>query len=335
VLKRIAEHPAPWIDGFVTDQQLTHVACLLGKRTIGTPQASRRGNNKLLVHRFLQQHGFPVFDTEIAREPDEVPSAASRLRQLGYRHVVVKAQIGATGIGMLKMDVSRPDPAQIEPYMFYEGCCLVQGWLGEDVPGVRHVGSPSMQMYFDDSTFSLYDVTEQILSADSVHQGNLSPPPYWGKIPEIETAMRQQVEAVGPWLHADGFRGTASADFLVIERHGQIEVRICEINARITGATYPSVLARRLCPNGAWLMRNLVFDPPLPGSRLLAAVRQAASLYACGAEEGLLPINFNTDQAGLVRKAQLLCLGRNTDVCLDYLTRAAQVLPVAWNYDRD
>jgi hypothetical protein len=219
--------------------------------------------------------------------------------------------------------------------MFFEGPCLVQGWLDEQVPGVGFIGSPSMQMFLDDSTVHLFDVTDQILSVDSVHEGNEAPPPFWTEYPEVERAMREQSAAVGRWLHDAGYRGTASGDFHVIQRSGQTEVRLCEVNARVTGATYPSVLARRFLPEGAWLMRNVRFDPPVSSRELLQALQRAGHCFMPGSAGGVLPINFNADHDDLVRKAQFLCLGASSADCLQHLLSAAEILPVKWTYDRD
>jgi len=58
---------------------------------------------------------------------------------------------------------------------------MVHGWLDETVKNIRYMESPSIQMFLEDSTLSLYDITEQILNADSIHEGNRSPPPYFNK----------------------------------------------------------------------------------------------------------------------------------------------------------
>lgn len=333
--QRIARHPAPWIDGFVTDEVLMSVAGALGKRTLVSPESSRCGNNKLLVHRFLQQSGFPVFDTETAESPRDILDAAAAMRAKGYQRIVVKAQIGASGIGMMMLDAERPAIETVPEHLFFEGPCLVQGWLDEHVAGVRRLGSPSMQLFLDETTVNLYDVTEQILSAESVHQGNIAPPPYWQTMRDIEPPMRQQSEAVGQWLHDNGYRGTASADFLIVQRDGRLEVRLCEVNARVTGATYPSVLARRLSPGGVWLMRNLSFNPPIASGDLLDVLRRAGHLFAAGESRGVLPINFNADRSGRIRKGQFLCLGAEENECFEDLMQSADILPVQWTYDRD
>jgi hypothetical protein len=333
--QRIAEHPAEWIDGFVTDDILVAAAQALGKRTLVSTEASRCGNNKLRVHRFLEQSGFPVFDTLEAATRPEIADGAAALRAQGYRRIVVKSQIGASGIGMLTLDADQPDVDRVRDHWFREGPCLVQGWLDEQVTQVRRIGSPSMQMFLDEASVNLYDVTEQILSAESVHQGNIAPPPYWQTLQEVQAPMREQSAAVGQWLHQHGYRGTASADFLVVRRRDQLEIRLCEINARVTGATYPSVLARHLRSGGVWLMRNLSFDSPIDSGELLEVLRRAGNLFSVGSSRGILPINFNADSAGKIRKGQFLCLGAEETECFADLMQSAEILPVKWNYDRD
>lgn len=330
---RIAEHRADWIDGFVTDDVLTETADLLHKRTIIAPDASHRGNNKLLLHRFLERAGFPIFDTVVIDSVEEFSHAAETLRRQGYQKIVAKAQVGASGIGMHKLDAAAPDADVLGETMFYEGQVLVQGWLDDTCDGVEPVGSPSMQLFLDETTVNVYDVTEQILSEASVHEGNSSPPLFW--CAEIEQPMHDQAVAVGRWLHDNGYRGTASVDFIVIKRNGQVEVFVCEVNARVTGATYPSVLARRFCPHGHWLMRNLRIEHPIPSAELLSNLREKDHLLFSDSQEGLLPVNFNLNDQGLVTKGQFLCIGKDDHTCYEYLMAAADVLPVKWTYDRD
>ncbi|HEX2226822.1 MAG TPA: hypothetical protein VHM64_06755, partial [Candidatus Binatia bacterium] len=116
---------------------------------------------------------------------------------------------------------------------------------------------------------------------------------------------------------------------------GKLEVIICEINARVTGATYPSVLARYFNPAGCWNMRNIQFRKSLDGSQLLSVMDDAAVLYRPGDERGIIPFNFNMDNEGKVTKGQFLCLAAIPDECGMLLDQAWAELPVEWGYDRD
>lgn len=334
-VEELKNQPASWIDGFVTDSNLVQIAGRLKKRTISTLEGSKQGNNKYLLYQHQVKKKLPAFDTLIASKPGEVASCLKSLRQLGYGKAVVKAQIGASGYGMIKLETKNFQAESVPDYLFFEGPCMVQGWLDPETPGVERIGSPSVQMFLNDDTVFLYDWTEQILSDESVHEGNTSPPPYIPEHPELEEELLRQAAIAGAWLHAQGYRGTGSADFIVIGKEGKTKVIICEINARVTGATYPAVLARHFMPGGCWSMRNIQFRSALDGSQVLALMDRAAVLYRPGKEQGIVPFNFNTDAGGKVIKGQFLCLGENHEECGELLVQAWAELPVEWGYDRD
>jgi hypothetical protein len=331
----LKNHPARWVDGFVTDRVLVKVAAKLKKRTITTFEGSHKGNNKYLLYLHQVEQDLPTFETFIASNLDELPLCVQRLRQLGYRKAVVKAAIGASGYGMVIISTRKFTLENIPQYLFYEGPCMVQGWLDQKIPGVERIGSPSVQMFLNQDTVFLFDWTEQVLSDESVHQGNLSPPPYVAQHPKLEDELFRQAAIAGKWLHAQGYRGTASVDFLVITRKGKLQVIICEINARVTGATYPAVLARYFNPAGCWSMRNIQFRKSLDGSQLLSVMDDAAVLYRPGDERGIIPFNFIMDSDGKVTKGQFLCLADIPEECGVLLDRAWAELPVEWGYDRE
>lgn len=332
---KLISHPASWLDGFVTDAVLVQVAAKIKKRTISTLAGSKNGNNKYLLYRHQVEQKLPAFDTLMAFNAGELPSCLKSLRQLGYGKAVIKAQIGASGYGMIKLETKEPRLEGVPDYLFFEGPCMVQGWLDGETPGVERIGSPSVQMFLNEESVYLYDWTEQVLSHESVHEGNLSPPPYIAEHPELEEDLFRQAAIAGKWLHAQGYRGTGSTDFLVIGREGKARAIICEINARVTGATYPAVLARHFMPGGCWSMRNIQFRGSLDGTRLLALMDRAAVLYRPGKDKGIIPFNFNTDAEGKVIKGQFLSLGENHEECAELLVRAWAELPVEWGYDRD
>ena len=339
LLPSTATGPQEWVDGYVTDDTLQQLAEHLGKQTISTTHGSRRGNNKLLLHQFVRDQGLPHLDTELAASTADLAGCVKRLAAKGYAAAVVKSQIGASGIGIMKIADIQSAPAlpDLPTHMFYEGPCMVQGWSQPGARGVTAVRSPSVQMFLDDTTVYLYDTTEQILSRDSVHEGNLSPVPYADQCAGLLPEMLRQAGVVGQWLHAQGYRGTASTDFLVIDRDGsaQSEVHVCEVNARVTGATYPSVLAPHFQPSGAWLMRNLRLAEPMSGGELLDVLAGADHLYRPQRDTGVLPVNFNCGADGLVHKGQFLLLAATPKDCEAYLSRINDELPIKWTADRD
>jgi hypothetical protein len=163
----------------------------------------------------------------------------------------------------------------------------------------------------------------------------MSPPPVARQFPEVASELWRQAAIAGTWLHRQGYRGTGSVDFLIVERHGRPETIICEINARVTGATYPAFLARHFKPKGEWLMRNIAFRKAMNGPDLIALMARAGVLFRPGGDAGIVPFNFNTDEEGKVLKGQFVCIGDRIDDCTELLDRAWTQLPVEWGYDRD
>lgn len=336
LLREYRGHPAEWVDGYVTDTGLTQIADRLGKRTISSVAGSRRGNNKYLLHRHLAQQGLPTFDTFTAAHAGELQPCLEKLEALGYTRAVIKSQIGASGFGMEVVRTSHPVLDAVGDYLFFEGPCMVQGWLGEDVRGVRHLGSPSVQFFVAEDRVFLFDITEQVLSHESVHQGNAAPPLYLRCDPELESNLLHQAGVAASWIHGQGYRGTASADFLIVEHAARgLEAIVCEVNARVTGATYPALLARHFKPGHSWMMRNIRFRSPVASNFLLWLMRRRGLLYEPGSTAGILPFNFNTNPEGKVIKGQFLFLGESHEECQGMLARAESVLRVGWEYDRD
>lgn len=336
LLREYQKHPAEWVDGYVTDTGLSQIADRLGKRTISSVAGSRRGNNKYLLHQHLAQQGLPTFDTLTASHAGELQPCLEKLEAHGYTRAVIKSQIGASGFGMEVVHTTNPILDTVGDYLFFEGPCLVQGWLGEEVRGVRHVGSPSVQFFVAEDRIFLFDITEQVLSHESVHQGNAAPPLYLHCDPGLEPSLLHQAGVAAAWIHGQGYRGTGSVDFLIIERAATgLETIVCEVNARVTGATYPALLARHFKPGHAWMMRNISFRRPVASNFLLWLMRRKGLLYDPEATTGILPFNFNTNQDRKVIKGQFLFLAESCEECLEILARAESILRVGWEYDRD
>lgn len=325
---------AKWIDGYVTDPILLDWANASQTHAISTPQGCKAGNNKTMLHQFLASQNLPTPDTFLAESADEVKEALKQLKSLGYRNAVSRAAIGASGIGMIKTCLDCISELAVPPMFFHGGPCLVQGWFEPGVFEIVNVSSPSVQIFLNDNSIFLFDITDQILSDNSIHEGNHSPPISANE--PIQQELLQQAGAASRWLYEQGYRGTASVDFLVVNKSGQApEVFICEINARITGATYPSVVGRHLAPEGAWLMRNLRVEHPIPGHELLKLIDKSRHLFTKGQHKGIVPMNFNFDQTGLTRKGQFLCLAPTVHECTELLDSLVASLPFKTQTERD
>lgn len=346
------------VDGYVTDPILSAMAEMLNLSTVSSMEGSRHGNNKALLHDAMVAAGLPMFETLRAVSAEDVPRCVAYFKKQGFRSAVIKSPLGASGIGIMKAGVN--EPFDVPDMMFFEGACMVQGWSEPGVRGIQSITSPSVQMFLNASQVMLYDVTDQILSDDSVHQGNESPPVSLGEHPGLREELFRQAGIAGRWLHAQGYRGTASVDFLVVQyanggkaasaasdpgrlkspfrfvgAHSDMTVHICEINARVTGATYPSVLARHFRPDGAWLMRNVTMNKPVTGGELLEKLDFTGHLFTAGARQGVLPINLNLGDNDTVVKGQFLSVADTVAVCHEILGQVETRLGIPWKFDRD
>ncbi len=329
------DQQADWVDGFVTDQCLAHIAQLLEKETISTFDGSHKGNNKYLLHCHLQDQGLDVFDTEIAANASQILTALNKLKKRGYKKAVAKAQIGASGCGIIQLPTSHMDLASIKDYLFYEGSCMVQGWMDESYKDSQVISSPSVQMFLGEEGITFFDMTEQLLTDESVHQGNISPPPFFKDFSDCRDRLIEQAKVGARWLYSMGYRGTASGDFLVLKIENELKVILCELNARVTGATYPAILARHFLPKGGWLLRNVLFRKPMPTKALLELLNEKEFLFKSGHERGVVVYNIIHNDNGDALKGQLVSLAQTPDQCQELLDHMVEQLPLDWDYDRD
>jgi len=323
-----------WIDGFVTDEALQKIARHTGHENLNSRDASYAGNHKVKLHHHLVASRLPTFTSQLAESREDIDRARTQLKRCGYEHVVIKSAVGASGVGLWKLSVDGPK-ADVPDYCFHEGPCLVQGWLDDKIADVNLVASPSVQVFSRPEAVHLFDLTDQILGVDSVHEGNVSPPAWLQHEPDTREEIMRQAALVGSWLHGQGYRGTASVDFHVALRTGGPEVRVCEVNARVTGATYPALLARHFLPRGVWLMRNLRFNPAPQPDEALAELRRHGLLWQPNQPAGVLPINFNTVPGIGVTKGQFLCLATELDEAQTLLQRITKVMNGANDFARD
>jgi hypothetical protein len=330
---RVASHPAEWVDGVMVTDGLEQLAEQTSKQVANPARGSRLGNDKLRLHQALAAAGLPTFDTETADNPAAVAVCLQRLAGLGYQRAAVKSSIGASGVGIRRVELSERE--EIPDYFFKSGPCMVQGWLDDSVDGARLIGSPSVQLFLTDQSVCLFDLTDQILGTDAGHEGNCSPPPSLVPWPGASEELYAQSAFAGRWLHQQEYRGPASIDFHLLERDGKLEVRICEINARVTGASYPSLLARRFRPDAAWVMRNVSFKPAQSPTSVLESLRSAGLLFRPEMEEGLMPINFNVSGSALIGKAQILGLAANVERAEALFARMREAGAIPWAHGED
>jgi hypothetical protein len=343
LLERLKAHPAARLDGYVTDPPLERIARRLNKDLVNTYAESRRANDKVALERFLGGAGLPLFDGGEAEPGPDLVARLKDLEGLGYHRAAVRSSLGASGFGVATVDLSSGPEAAAETlpaFLAAEERLLVQGWVEPGTREVEAVTSPSVQFFCGDKGITLFDLTGQLLRDASIHEGNVAPPLDLPNELPADRALTAEILAqsreVVRWVAATGYRGTGSIDFLVFRRAGRWRVVVCEVNARVTGATYPSLLARRFLPQRAWLMRNFAFVPAFSCGGALDALDAADLLFTPDKDEGVLPINFiRADGSWRVEKAQLLFLAGRPERCVELVEACGDLLPARGRYARD
>lgn len=333
-MQRLADSEAEVVDGYVTDSALEIFASRIGKRSINTMQSCLLANDKIGLHRFLLRRGLPVFDGGESESATELTAILDDLAARGYRKAAIRAAIGASGFGMQLIDLQ--SRRQLAPSLAAEERLLVQGWIEEGRHGCRQIASPSVQFFCGgNGHVVLYDFTDQLLSNNSVHEGNMSPPISLASSEEAKDEILRQAAEVAAWISELNYRGPASVDFLVWRQDGQLRVHVCEVNARVTGATYPSLLALHSNPGGAWLMRNMVFGPCMDVAGFLSFLKERRLLFVPGSGRGIIPINTICADNGQILKCQLLFLDEQPSGCLAMLEDFPALLPASCRFERD
>lgn len=335
VVDMLRRHPVKEVDGYVTDEHLERIAAQLGKRVLNPYHASRDANDKILLNTFLDQAELPLFDGGKVCRGDSVAACLDALAAKGYRRAVIRSSLGASGFGVATMDLKRRNTADLPRHLMSEACVLIHGWVEPGVLGVEHVTSPSVQFFIGDDHVTLFDLTGQLLRDASIHEGNVAPPMDLSGDTGVMKEILAQAEEVARWVRSTGYRGTGSIDFLVYLRNGAVAVNVCEVNARVTGATYPALLARHFQPGRAWLMRNFSFAPRLSTRHMLDHLEREGMLFLPERDEGVLPINCIRNDAGKVVKCQLLFLSGQPERCADMMEACLNLLPTEGSYDRD
>jgi len=108
LVQSLKNHPARWLDGYVTDEMIKHLAELVSKENICSVDGSRRGNNKFHLYEHFLSKGELVFDTFVVKSSADVQKNLEELQKQGYVKAVVKASIGASGQFLLFVSLPFP-----------------------------------------------------------------------------------------------------------------------------------------------------------------------------------------------------------------------------------
>ncbi len=103
--------------------------------------------------------------------------------------------------------------------------------------------SPNVLMYVEPDKIVCVGVTDQLLTDDLAHEGNLYP-----SSAKTVKDMAASARKISEWLQAEGYCGLAGFDFgeYVNPETGRCEYFLAEINPRMNAAAYPRALMEHL-----------------------------------------------------------------------------------------
>jgi len=180
----------------------------------------------------------------------------------------LKAAISVSGVGIYRCDHPRALRAAIETF---EPKVPVQ--IQDEV---RTQCFLNLQYEVIDGRAERLAATEQILDG-CVHQGNRHPVP----APPWEV-----VEPMAGWLVEQGMRGVFAFDVAVIDTDAGTEQLAIECNPRWNGASYPTMIARKLGIEH-WLARTFPTQ-----HRMLADIDLSGIEYNPNSGEGVILVNW-------------------------------------------
>ena len=173
--------------------------------------------------------------------------------------------------------------------------------------------SPNVLMYIEPDKIVCVGVTDQLLTADLAHQGNLYP-----SSAKTVKDMVASARKISEWLQAKGYCGLAGFDFgeYVNSETGRCEHFLAEINPRMNAAAYPRALMEHL--NRAQERKGGPYIEAFLSANITTKARSFAELdELCGrlfftpeTGEGVVPYNVGCFASG---KFSAAILGRSRD----------------------
>jgi hypothetical protein len=302
-MARIAEHGVadrpvrlePFTAGCDELELAQRLGGVLGREVdlLGEPVATERAGRKDLQRRWAQELGIPLAEGEtVVLDPasDGTPASVAPLRSAITRRlragerVLVRGCVGASGsatrivageeqlASVLSWAAARPEATYLVDRLYPIGPSPnILVFVAPEGP-VRFVGA-----------------TDQVLDANLHHAGNRFPS---GAL--LVDEMIAHAEALGHHLRDRGYAGWTGCDFCeyMDPATGEPRLFFAELNARINGASYPTVAAGRLAASSDRPMA-FVSGYVTTGARSFVelAGRLGSRLLRPGGGPGTLPYN--------------------------------------------
>lgn len=270
---------------FIHSADSDAIARALDLRVDTNAKSSEFVNDKGLSQRELAQLGVDTPMGKVVRSLDEALDFCRELQDAGFREVMFKITRSASGMGVFQIPFEKV-PEYMEQYADEVAArgVLLDGYI----PG--KLASPNIQFNIGDTENDdqFISCSEQILSDDDVHLGNVNDPNLYFKSPRVQ----ENVLKTRNWIREQGYRGIVGID-LYITQDGK--PYYMETNGRFNGSTPGALLADKLHGTSVhvpWgVQNNISLSRGTTVNDFVAGLERDHLLYDPDTRYGVLPTN--------------------------------------------
>jgi len=304
---------------FVLDSKVLEFSRLVGVRilpyntqpTAPTLDALRLINTKHGFREIAANLGLPVADGGYSKTVGELINDLKRFLR-DHSAAIIKTNRASNGYGNVVIQAGNDDEIDQQVNHAILGQTRPDcGWVYEEY--LPFVSTPSIEMSIDDTGASVFYSCDQ-RTVNNAWTGMVTPAEQGTSYPRLMEAGN----ALGGWLHAQGYRGIFDVDSGAYEG-GFV---VTEANVRRTGGTYLEELARKLYPGQSPTYWRA--DVRSGGYRM-AFAEAASAMKAAGLSEPDADARavLTADTFSMDGKWRYLVVGRSADAVAE-LEKATQ-----------
>lgn len=231
--KRKFDYLIPYIESVDTEI----LAQKIGARLLRPADLTEKLNNKSFYRRLISKLGFPMIPGYTVKGLREAQEKFKRLRNQGFRKVVLKKERSVSGFGVFILDDFEKLQKILTKKFSEEKSFLLEGFI-ENIEF-----SPNIQYWIAPSRIDFLVISDQLLGRDRVsYAGNFFPSKTLSR-PEIFSKIQDLSLKFCRYLQKNKCYGIVGIDFLVTKNN---QIYSTEANVRFNGSTFPALIAERI-----------------------------------------------------------------------------------------
>ena len=240
----------PYIESYDMGKLAGEIGAFLFRSADFTDWINNKSNYRKVL-RELKLPLIPGYQTNL----EKAKRHFKELKKRGFKKVVLKKERSVSGFSVFVTEKEEDFDQCLKDNLSEQKSFVLEGFI-EDV---RY--SPNFQYFITENNVEFIVATDQILEKDRVsYSGNLYPS-FLIKKPAVLKTINEMSEKICGYLQTKRCFGLAGIDYIVTK---QGKVYSTEVNARINGSTFPSLIIEKLFGEDAnihWLFKTFHFKP--------------------------------------------------------------------------